>query len=222
MGRKYGGGEMSKLKALYMPTFICPDTLIKPKQAFINYGFSIPMQHILSPRNPKAIVIFIGGFWDTIMCAVYREFEVFNTPSCIKIYASFDSSTLFSTYLKSLCAYQLPLFVIAHSWGGSNFYKALQHSLDTPLHYLLTLDPVGYHTPKIRPPYLQKWENVYIADKPSYLRRTNIIALIGHAWNAIPLSDTNIPLYKPAHHASISPMIAASSFGLELKKIIKL
>ncbi|WP_334082875.1 hypothetical protein [Helicobacter typhlonius] len=216
------------LLGLSTPTLIYPATLPKPPTPFIPYGFNIEAQTLLAPRNPKAIVIFVGGFCDTIMCAVYRSFMAFNQKSCIKIYASFKSQALFSAWLPLLVQCNLPMFVIAHSWGGSNFYKALldieskNANNDVNLHYLLTLDPVGYHKPKVRPLGIGYWENVYIAHKHTYLRRTNIIALIGHAWNEIAVSDSNFALYKPLHHASIEQMIAATHFADELTKIISI
>lgn len=211
------------LFGLSTPTLIYPHTLPQPPTPFIPYGFKIPTQNIESPHNPKAIVIFVGGFCDTIMCAVYKNFIEFNEKSCFKIYASFKSQALFSAWLPLLATYQLPIFVIAHSWGASNFYKALcnMHAHNVSLHYLLTLDPVGYHQPKIRPQHIRFWENVYITQKYTHLCRPNIIALIGHAWNTINVSDNNIPLHKPIHHAKITQMIESTHFESELAKIIR-
>lgn len=210
------------LIGIYSPTFIYPANILpSPKTPFINYGFNIDSQEYIFNENPKAIVVFIGGFCDTIMCAVYREFIAFNKKSCIKIYASFKSTCLFSDYLPILSQSKLPLFVIAHSWGASNFYKAMCNinSNHISLHYLLTLDPVGYNTPHNRPIHINLWENVYIDAKSNNLCRTNILALIGGAWNSIKVSDNNIALCSPIHHASISQMMQYSHFVEEITKI---
>lgn len=224
------------LRGLFTPTCIYPAHILpKPSTAFLPYGFNIP-KNTLDMRDShtdiesaiestrthyKAIVIFVGGFCDTIMCAVYREFLAFNEPHCAKIYTSFKVQHFLSTYLPLLAQCKLPIFVIAHSWGGSNFYKAMCN-LHTQVHleYLLTLDPVGYHKPTHRPIPIRFWENVYITHKWSNPRRPNIIALIGHPWNAIKVADINHTLHKPAHHASISHMIAATHFYAELTKAI--
>ncbi|MCH5313017.1 MAG: hypothetical protein J1E28_01270 [Helicobacter sp.] len=210
---------------LSLPTLIYPAILPKPPTPFIPYGFKIPAQNLESPHNPKAIVIFIGGFCDTIMCAVFKNFIIFNEESCLKIYASFNSKTLFSAWLPLLAKSHLPLFVIAHSWGANNFYKALnnlnQNAHQVALHYLLTLDPVGICVPKTRPPHIKLWENVYIAAKHTHLRRPNIAALIGGAWNALDVSDYNIALQKPNHHASINQMIESTQFYSTLTRIIR-
>ncbi|WP_295701801.1 hypothetical protein [uncultured Helicobacter sp.] len=213
------------LVGLYAPTLLYPThNLPKPQMPFIPYGFNIPKVVQASKiKNPKAIVIFVGGFCDTIMCAVYRAFIAFDEPSCLKIYTSFKIQHLFTSWLVPLVQCKLPIFVIAHSWGASNFYKALQNldSKNVSLEYLLTLDPVGYHLPHTRPIDIKLWENVYIANKWAYLRRPNIVALIGHPWNAIKVSDRNIIMHKPAHHASIMAMIEASGFHSEIHRIIR-
>lgn len=217
----------------FTPTLIYPlHHLPKPKSPFIPYGFNISIQegkeiiaHIESSQTnaPKAIIIFVGGFCDTIMRAVYREFVAFNEPFCLKLYISFKCQKLFTLWLPILTNMGLPLFIIAHSWGASNLNKVLQTKIadNIHLHYLLTLDPVGYNTPHTRPSGIRLWENIYISHKIQYLRRDNIITLIGHAWNNIEVSDYNASLSKPAHHASINQMINTSHFYQELTKIIK-
>ncbi|WP_110581822.1 hypothetical protein [Helicobacter cinaedi] len=221
------------------PTLFYPlHSLPVPKIPYNPCGLKIPhamgfnaLQHI---ANPKAIVIFIGGFCDTIMRAVFREFASFKAESCLKIYASFKSRTLFASWLPVLMKQNLPLFVITHSWGASNFYKALcdiQNSCLIALHYLLTLDPVGFTPHTHRPNGIRLWENIYIKNKSKNPRRPNIIALIGHPWNEVAISDYNAFLDSTSldstsldfacHHASIHQMIQASHFMKELHNIIK-
>lgn len=208
------------------PTLFYPNMILdKPCTPFKPYGLRISMQEGMQEikyqgTTQKAIVIFIGGFCDTFMCAVYREFATFQNPYCLKIYMSFKSQKLLCSWLPSLHTYGYPLFIIAHSWGANNLYKALCR-VHTPVHYLLTLDPVGRIPPCMRPKHIDIWENIYISHKEQYLCRTNILAIVGGAWNHIRWSDSNIVLQKPYHHASISPMIEASHFNLELFKIIK-
>ena len=213
----------------FSPTLFYPlHSLPAPMIPYNPCGLKIPYttgfdatKHI---SNPKAIVIFIGGFCDTIMRAVFREFVGFKTESCLKIYASFKSRNLFALWLPILMEQNLPIFVITHSWGASNFYKALcdiQSSCNISLHYLLTLDPVGFTSHTLRPNGIRLWENVYIKNKAKNLRRPNIVALIGRAWNEVTISDYNTFLDSPYHHASIHQMIQVSHFYEELDNIIK-
>ncbi|TLD97862.1 hypothetical protein LS71_001575 [Helicobacter jaachi] len=217
----------------FVPTLIYPRALLpKPPALFKPYGINIPAQNTESKniessldsiKNYKAIVIFVGGFCDTIIRAVYREFAHFDEAHVIKIYVSFKCTHLFtSSWLSMLNQTQLPLFIIAHSWGASNVHKALQKNLFAPtLHYLLTLDGVGLIKPKARLLNVQIWENVYIQDKLNNPRRVNLIALLGRAWDKLNVSDYNASLSRPFHHASIHQMIAHSHFYKELAKICK-
>lgn len=215
----------------FRPALFYPqDSLPAPSVAHNPCGFALPhalgVQNLGKVREPKAIVIFVGGFCDTIMHAVFREFAAFDMPHCLKLYASFKSRHLFALWLPRLCSVGLPLFVIAHSWGASNFYKALRiesqaDSESMRLHYLLTLDPVGFSAHSVRPQGIRLWENVFITDKIQNPRRANIVALIGRAWNEVAISDFNASLPPPYHHASIAPMIEASHFYRELATIIQ-
>ncbi|TLD81062.1 hypothetical protein LS68_006250 [Helicobacter sp. MIT 05-5293] len=213
---------------LLKPTIIYPkEAFLPPPIPYLPYGIKIPenevIYHLQSESDVKAIVIFVGGFCDTIMRAVYQEFLHFDQPLCYKIYTSFRCQKLFTLWLTQLAEKKLPLFVIAHSWGACNFYKALiaQANAHISIDYLLTLDPVGYTMPKKPPTNVQWWDNVYITHKTSNLVRPNIVALIGHSWNLVSYANYNASLQKPFHHASIRQMIEASNFTAKLDKIIK-
>lgn len=212
---------------IYPSTLIYPSSLLpKPPCSFKPYGIRIPKLDLQTNVTPKAIVIFVGGFCDTIMRAVFDSFLEFNNPDCIKLYASFNSLELFTSWLPQLTALNLPIFVISHSWGANNFYHALkalnnkQALNNNALELLITLDPVGYKTPNLRPNSIKLWENIYITNKTHYLCRQNIMALIGHSWNACNFADNNLTLSKPNHHASIKEMLEISSFNEKLNKIL--
>lgn len=209
---------------LFYPLHCLPAPTIRYNPCGLNIPHTIGSNAIKHISHPKAIVIFIGGFCDTIMRAVFREFVGFKVESCLKIYASFKSRTLFALWLPILMQQNLPIFVITHSWGASNFYKALcdiQNSSHISLHYLLTLDSVGFTPHTRRPNGIRLWENIYIKNKIKNPRRPNIAALIGYPWNEIAISDYNAFLDSPFHHASIHQMIQASHFYKELYNIIK-
>lgn len=216
--------------ALITPTFIYPKHFLPtPSVQYRSYGVCITqdeakahidrLESALANSSPKALVIFVGGFCDTIMRAVYREFEAFNMPFCLKIYASFKCEFLLREYLPKLDK-NLPIFIIAHSWGASNVYRALS-SIQTPhINYLLTLDAVGYRKPKIPLKNVALWENIYIKNKILYPHRSNFLAIIGHAWNEVKLSNHNAFLTPPAHHASINQMITLSSFENLIRNLL--
>lgn len=214
--------------SLLKPTIIYPkEVLLPPPISYLPYGINIPENEVIyhqqSESKAQVIVIFIGGFCDTIMRAVYQEFLYFNQPLCHKIYTSFRCKKLFILWLTQLVKKKLPLFVIAHSWGACNFYKALiaQTNEQISIDYLLTLDPVGYTIPKKSLKNVQWWDNVYISHKTSHLVRSNIVALVGHSWNLVPYANHNTSLQKPFHHVSIHQMIEASNFTAKLDKIVK-
>lgn len=213
---------------LFYPLHSLPAPIVHYNPCGLNIPHTIGFSTIKHIANPKAIVIFIGGFCDTIMRAVFREFASFEVESCLKIYASFKSRNLFASWLPTLMEQNLPIFVITHSWGASNFYKALcdMQSSHISLHYLLTLDPVGFTPHTYRPSGIRLWENIYIKNKLKNPRRPNIIALIGRPWNEVAISDYNAfldsaSLDSSIHHASIHQMIQASHFAKELHNIIK-
>ena len=220
--------------SLLKPTLIFPkDVFESPHSPYFSYGIRISKEEVLDLENhlsrngasssPKAIVMFIGGFCDTIMRVVYREFLNFEEPLCYKIYSSFKCKELLSSWLTCLAQKKLPLFIIAHSWGASNLYAALfaKANQNLCIEYLLTLDPVGYKTPKVFPPCVKEWENIYVKNKLWYWHRSNLVALIGHAWNFVPYATHNAFVQKPSHHASIRSMLQASHFNAKLHQIIK-
>ncbi|MGI0406690.1 hypothetical protein ACRE1S_04965 [Helicobacter himalayensis] len=186
---------------------------------------------IKSP-NPKALLIFIGGFMDSVHLVVFRQFAFFaqgdfaHLPNfCAKMYATFNSKTLFSSLLPALVAQGYESYIFAHSWGGANICKVL-HKLDsTPnplpkdsIKLLVTLDPVGYWKLRQKPRSIQHWCNIYIGDKLSHLKYSNICTYFGRAWNHCNAANSEIILDnlhsksksdKILHHASISTMLQA-------------
>lgn len=182
--------------------------------------------------NPKALLIFIGGFMDSMHLVVFKQFAFFtqgdfvHLPNfCAKMYVTFNSKTLFCSLLPALVAQGYEPYIFAHSWGGANICKVL-HRLDSAqnplpknsIKLLVTLDPVGYWKLRQKPRNLQHWCNIYIGDKFSHLKYSNICTYFGHAWNHCNAADSDIMLdnlhsktknAKILHHASISTMLQA-------------
>ncbi|RDU55027.1 hypothetical protein CQA49_04150 [Helicobacter sp. MIT 00-7814] len=182
--------------------------------------------------NPKALLIFIGGFMDSMHLVVFRQFAFFaqgdfvRLPNfCAKMYATFNSKALFSSLLPALVVQGYEPYIFAHSWGSANICKVL-HKLDSApnplpkdsIKLLVTLDPVGYWKLHQKPQSIQHWCNIYIGDKFSHLKYSNICTYFGHAWNHCSGADSEIMLdnlhsktksAKIIHHASISTMLQA-------------
>lgn len=185
-----------------------------------------------SHNNPKALLIFIGGFMDSKHLVVFREFASFTQNKwskfamiTAKAYATFNSKALFGAWLPILIAQGYELYIIAHSWGAANISKVLSAfgNSKNPLpknsiKLLVTLDPVGYWHLKQKPTNTQKWINIYIKDKWRVLKASNLCSYVGHAWNHCSSADKEIVLTnyhsnsmsdRILHHASVASMLEA-------------
>ncbi|MGX3098006.1 hypothetical protein [Helicobacter sp. 23-1046] len=199
------------------------------------------------PKNNQSqpIIIFVGGFLDSIHRVVFREFASFTLDSCAqfssipfvaKIYTTFYCKRLFVSLLPEILALGYTPYIIAHSWGASNICKALENLKEklprNSIPILLTLDPVGYWRPTHEIECVEKWVNIYIADKWKYcFKSSNICTFIGHAWNECKYANKNIsiknkhlsdisdkkfitPRKKPINHASVRTMLSVFNKNL--------
>ncbi len=168
-------------------------------------------------NQSKPIIIFVGGFLDSIHQVVFREFASFAIDSytqfstisfVAKIYTTFCCKRLFTSLLPEILALGYTPYIIAHSWGASNVCKALENLKGklpfNSIPMLLTLDPVGYWRPTREIECVEKWVNIYIADKWKYcFNPSNICTFIGHAWNECKYANKNISI-KNKHLSNIS------------------
>lgn len=227
---------------MFAPTLIYPDELLpRPSLSFDTQSFKVPcgcmdekvdsqspcmqerelFQSLNAVHSPKVFVLFVGGFCDTMMCAVYRNFIAFQAPHTLKAYISFNCGEFLISWLPVVARTSLPIMVVAHSWGARNAYWALNALESVHIEYFLTLDSVGYKTPKNHPKNIAFWENVYIANKRSFLEKSNVLALIGHSWNSVKYADSNSDLLPPARHASVRQMIEASSLQARIQALVQ-
>ncbi|RAX57069.1 hypothetical protein CCZ01_07445 [Helicobacter monodelphidis] len=160
--------------------------------------------------SPSALVIFIGGFCDSFSRGIFNAFYLFQHQFFWKFYITFNGRSYFMPLIQECSQTNLPLFVIAHSWGANELLIALQKKQSCLIHYLLTLDAVGYRPILHRPTGIQYWENIFVHNHWTLINRANIAALIGHAKKNIALADCNTPIYAPFHHNSIHAMLNAS------------
>lgn len=167
------------------------------------------MQNLDSPNKVQHIVIFIGGFMDSIHQCVFKNFLSFRAKGAIKLYSTYDSTQLWVQLLPRIYPLRYSLTIIAHSWGANNIIKALCAIDSNHIRALITLDPVGRNAIH-RPQGIEFWENLYIQDHLKHLNRPNISALIGGARKSIPLADSNTALCAPFHHASTREMLRHS------------
>ena len=181
-------------------------------------------------RDYKHIIIFVGGLMDSYHHVVFREFAQFvngsyqklaHIPFCAKIYTTFDSKALFYACLPTLINAGYYPYIFAHSWGAANITKVLAtlHLAPQSIPLLVTMDPVGYWRLKEKPQSIQKWVNIYIADKWQHITPPNICTYFGHAWNHCISADREIAVQnyhistksaknqKIITHASIRTML---------------
>lgn len=192
----------------------------------------------LLKNSSKPIIIFIGGFLDSIHQVVFREFAGFSNGSysqlshisfVAKIYSTFSCKKLFSSLLPEILALGYVPYIISHSWGASNICKAISTLNSTlpnnSIPLLLTLDPVSYWRVQMSMQCVDKWINIYIADKWRHcFNASNICTFIGRAWNECKNANINISLdnqhsnnmsdkntsttpKKTLHHASVRRML---------------
>lgn len=189
-------------------------------------------------NTTKPIVIFIGGFLDSYHQVIFREFVTFTQDSCLqlakipfvaKVYSTFSCKKLFTSLLPEILTLGYVPYIIAHSWGASNICKALESCVgnlpNNAIPLLLTLDPVGYWQPSQAIKCVEKWINIYIANKWKHCcNASNICTFIGHAWNECKYANENISINnqhfnnisdkdstntrkKPITHASVGRML---------------
>lgn len=226
---------------MFAPTLIYPNELLpRPNLPFDTQSFQVPcgcaneagekvdsklcerelMQSLNAVPSPKAFVLFVGGFCDTMMCAVYRNFIAFQAPHTLKAYVSFNCRKFLISWLPAVARTSLPMMMVAHSWGARNAYWALNALESTRIEYFLTLDSVGYKTPKNHPKNIAFWENVYIAQREVF-EKSNILAIMGNAWNSVKYADSNLELLPPARHASVRQMIETSSLQARIHALVQ-
>ena len=174
-------------------------------------------------RGGRELVIFVGGFFDSVYRVVFYSFCDFLKEGLgrgtgrLAFYATFNSLRLFEGWIPRLLAAGFRISFIAHSWGAAMAVKlCLRKPLD--VENLITLDCVGRFRIDRRPSGIGSWENIYVADYFAAFHRSNLAALIGGAKGAIPFADSNIAMGAPANHASVSLMLDASLIFKSLRE----
>ncbi|RDU73344.1 hypothetical protein CQA66_01365 [Helicobacter aurati] len=177
--------------------------------------------------EPQHIVIFIGGFCDSLHRTMFETFCAFihscyntfykkhkRTANNIPIapctmYTTFNCYSFLHSFLHSLLQYGLQISIIAHSWGAKNILRLCLHE-NYAIDNLLTLDCVGHFAITHRPNRIVHWENIFIEEYFELYHRSNLAALLGGAKGSIAFADDNIPITYPANHASVTSMLEKS------------
>ena len=167
-------------------------------------------------ENTRQIVLFVGGFLDSIHQRMFKNFLDFNSQNAIKLYITFNSSFLLFSFLPRIYGLNLPFSIIAHSWGTDNLLQILNAIESNHIHTLITLDVVGKSPITKRAQGIRFWENLYINDQFTHFYNSNLVAIIGGIRGAISLADCNIALNHPHNHASVKAMLEHSRIFSQL------
>lgn len=169
------------------------------------------------PIEDKPLVIFVGGFCDSLVKAMLRFYRSYEHPRQAKAYSSHLMGGAIAEQIalwkeKTGC----PVALIGHSYGGDTVVRVAEqmartHS-DPPIDLLITIDPVSRRGGVPRQPLTaaRRWFNSRVGDARENLSRPNIVALIGGHWQALlPLGlvEREHEIRAPYDHIHVAAMI---------------
>lgn len=187
--------------------------------------------HNTESQASPHIVLFVGGFCDSIYRVVFEAFisfiqsyyafyidaaqnnqhdKISYVPTPYILYSTFNCFDAFASFIPKILARGFNISIISHSWGAKNILRLCLH-YDFDIENLISLDCVGHFKITHRPRRIKHWENIFIANYFESYHRSNLAALIGGAKGKIIFADSNLSLHYPANHASVAQMLEVSS-----------
>lgn len=143
---------------------------------------------------PGDLCLVMGGFTDAFHGRAYRILE--ELPALLGsgfdlYYREHDEVSGTCRVLRRYGALSRRVLLVGHSWGGSSLARGVLPACpDVRVAGLVTLDPVGFRSPRFLP-QVRRWLNVYIPyDKAAWSRENNI-ARLGRPWEFVRQASVN-------------------------------
>ena len=169
------------------------------------------------PPEDKPLVIFVGGFCDSIVKAMQRFYHSYEQPGQVKAYSS---HLMGGAIAEQIALWKdktgQPVVLIGHSYGGDTVVRVAEQLArrrsDQPIDLLVTVDPVSRRGGVPRQPVTAagRWFNSRVGDARKNLSRPNIVALIGGHWPPLlPLGlvEREHEIHAPHDHVHVDVMM---------------
>ena len=143
---------------------------------------------------PGDLCLVMGGFTDAFYGRAYRileELPALLGPGFDLYYREHDEVSGTCRVLRRYGALSRRVLLVGHSWGGSSLARSVLPACpDVRVAGLVTLDPVGFRSPRFLP-QVRRWLNVYIPYDRAAWSRENNIARLGRPWEFVRQANVN-------------------------------
>lgn len=183
---------------------------------------------ILALPQDKPLVIFVGGFCDSIVKPMLRVYRGYENPYQVKVYYGHTMGRIIEEQIVRWREESgRPIVVIGHSYGADTVVRVAERLMkrypDPSIDLLITVDPVSrqHGVPKHPITSARRWLNTRVADPHKAPTISNIVALIGGHWKPLlPLGlvEREHEVHPPADHVSICAMM--EPFWKDVQEIV--